>query len=271
MNFVARASPSSRAVLPSVYSNELEQNRRRFSASKGIVSSTSRGLNRSRSRSRSSNESHRTTASEIRNCDEENAIDEEIIDRREAIVKVSSAAMFTLSCFFSEAREAKATYSKSAFDILCPVGDEGTQCRMTALAEDRNKFLNEDEYNSKSDLKKQMKVSATQTGSRNQDLSAYQLDTIALADEMDSVLAMDVYSSLRQGAIKKLQGNANSWSGKYAPGGSSKQASGRSMYNAVNQLLGHFAANGLAPIPSTRIDIVNKNILSARDLISEGR
>jgi hypothetical protein len=43
------------------------------------------------------------------------------------------------------------------------------------------------------------------------------------------------------------------------------------MYNAVNQLLGHFANNGLAPLPSARVEIVNKNIATARDLIAQGR
>ena len=166
---------------------------------------------------------------------------------------------------------AYATFSKSQFEILCPVGDEGTECRMKALAEDKGAYLNDAEYNTKSDKKKSMKTSAAATAGRNTDLTAYQADTLALADAMDELFAMDLYSTAREPAIKQLQKKANDWTGRYCPGGSSKQASGRSMYNAVNQLLGHFANNGLAPLPSARVEIVNKNIATARDLIAQGR
>ncbi|CAL6418288.1 unnamed protein product [Bathycoccus prasinos] len=166
---------------------------------------------------------------------------------------------------------AYATFSKSQFEILCPVGDEGTECRMKALAEDEGAYLNDAEYNTKSDKKKSMKTSAAATAGRNTDLTAYQADTLALADAMDELFAMDLYSTAREPAIKQLQKKANDWTGRYCPGGSSKQASGRSMYNAVNQLLGHFANNGLAPLPSARVEIVNKNIATARELIAQGR
>jgi len=166
---------------------------------------------------------------------------------------------------------AYATFSKSQFEILCPVGDEGTECRMKALAEDKGAYLNDAEYNTKSDKKKSMKTSAAATAGRNTDLTAYQADTLQLADAMDELFAMDLYSTAREPAIKQLQKKANDWTGRYCPGGSSKQASGRSMYNAVNQLLGHFANNGLAPLPSARVEIVNKNIATARELIAQGR
>ena len=123
----------------------------------------------------------------------------------------------------------------------------------------------------KSEKKKSMKTSAASTAGRNADLIPYQSDTIALADAMDELFAMDLYSTAREPAIKQLQTKANDWTGKYCPGGSSKQASGRSMYNAVNQLLGHFASNGLAPLPSARMEVVNKNIETARELIAQGR
>ena len=166
---------------------------------------------------------------------------------------------------------ARATFSKSGFEILCPIGDEGTECRMKALAEDKGEYLNDAEYNKKSEKKKSMKTSAASTAGRNADLIPYQSDTIALADAMDEFFAMDLYSTAREPAIKQLQTKANDWTGKYCPGGSSKQASGRSMYNAVNQLLGHFASNGLAPLPSARMEVVNKNIETARELIAQGR
>ena len=64
---------------------------------------------------------------------------------------------------------------------------------------------------------------------------------------------------------------SNDWSGKYAPGGSSKMASGRAFYNALNQLAGHFSFNGLAPLPKSRLEVVETNIAKTRELIAEGR
>lgn len=184
---------------------------------------------------------------------------------------VSVVVVLSTSQSVFNVQPAYATFSKSQFEILCPVGDEGTECRMKALAEDKGAYLNDAEYNTKSDKKKSMKTSAAATAGRNTDLTAYQADTLALADAMDELFAMDLYSTAREPAIKQLQKKANDWTGRYCPGGSSKQASGRSMYNAVNQLLGHFANNGLAPLPSARVEIVNKNIATARDLIAQGR
>merc|ERR1711903_196931 len=162
---------------------------------------------------------------------------------------VSVVVVLSTSQSVFNVQPAYATFSKSQFEILCPVGDEGTECRMKALAEDKGAYLNDAEYNTKSDKKKSMKTSAAATAGRKTDL----------------------YSTAREPAIKQLQKKANDWTGRYCPGGSSKQASGRSMYNAVNQLLGHFANNGLAPLPSARVEIVNKNIATARDLIAQGR
>jgi len=197
-------------------------------------------------------------------------------NRKRGNKTVSDFVAFTASVLLSgesfvQPLPAFATFSKTQFEILCPVGDEGTECRMKALADDKGAYLNDDEYQTKSGAKKSMKTSAAATAGRNTDLTAYQSDTLALADAMDELFAMDLYSTAREPAIKQLQKKANDWTGRYCPGGSSKQASGRSMYNAVNQLLGHFASNGLAPLPSARMEIVNKNIASARDLIAQGR
>jgi len=197
-------------------------------------------------------------------------------NRKRGNKTVSAFVAFTASVLLSgesfvQPLPAFATFSKTQFEILCPVGDEGTECRMKALADDKGAYLNDYEYQTKSGAKKSMKTSAAATAGRNTDLTAYQSDTLALADAMDELFAMDLYSTAREPAIKQLQKKANDWTGRYCPGGSSKQASGRSMYNAVNQLLGHFASNGLAPLPSARMEIVNKNIASARDLIAQGR
>ena len=48
-------------------------------------------------------------------------------------------------------------------------------------------------------------------------------------------------------------------------------ASGRAFYNALNQLAGHYSFNGLAPVPRSRLDVVETNIVKTRELITEGR
>ena len=69
-------------------------------------------------------------------------------------------------------------------------------------------------------------------------------------------------------ALKKA---GNNWCGKYAPGGSAKTASGRAFYNAINQVVGHYNANGIAPLPASRQAVVEDNLTKTRDLIGEGR
>ena len=71
------------------------------------------------------------------------------------------------------------------------------ECRMKALAEDKGEYLNDAEYNKKSEKKKSMKTSAASTAGRNADLIPYQSDTMSLADAMDEFLAM-VYIRRRE-------------------------------------------------------------------------
>ena len=72
----------------------------------------------------------------------------------------------------------------------------------------------------------------------NPNMTNYQLDTMKLVDECAEVLALDVYDLTREKRIGQLVKDGNVWSSKYAPGGSSKTASGRAFYNAINQVSG---------------------------------
>ena len=107
--------------------------------------------------------------------------------------------------------------------------------------------------------------------STNPNLTTYQSDTLTFLEEVEALLAKDVYDPTREKAIAVFQKKSNDWSGKYAPGGSSKMASGRAFYNALNQLAGHFSFNGLAPLPKSRLEVVETNIAKTRELIAEGR
>ena len=64
----------------------------------------------------------------------------------------------------------------------------------------------------------------------------YVAATEVLQAQVVALLALDVYDPSRAAAVAAFTKEANTWSGLYAPGGSSKRASGRAFYNALNQL-----------------------------------
>ena len=119
--------------------------------------------------------------------------------------------------------------------------------------------------------KKSAKKFEAAKASTNPDLTNYQKDTLALVGEMEEVLALDIYDLTREKRISQLKKDGNVWAGKYAPGGSAKTASGRAFYNAINQVSGHFNANGIAPLPASRAAVINDNISKTRELIDQGR
>ena len=92
-----------------------------------------------------------------------------------------------------------------------------------------------------------------------------------MVEEVEAVLALDIYDMTREKRISGLKKDGNTWSSKYAPGGSAKTASGRAFYNAINQVSGHFNANGIAPLPASRQAVVDENLVKTRELIAEGR
>jgi hypothetical protein len=148
------------------------------------------------------------------------------------------------------------------FNEVCDPTADGAECRAAILSKDS---VSAESYDAS---KSTFKAAATQT---NPNLTTYQTDTLAFVSEVEALLSLDVYDPAREKAIAKFQKKSNDWSGKYAPGGSSKTASGRAFYNALNQLAGHFAFNGLAPIPRSRLDVVEGNIVKTKELIAQGR
>jgi len=65
---------------------------------------------------------------------------------------------------------------------------------------------------------------------------------------IEAYMVLTPYDKQRPILVKELQVEGNKWVSKYAPGGSSKKESGRAFYNALSELLGHIAFNGLAPM-----------------------
>jgi len=181
--------------------------------------------------------------------------------RRGALMMTATA---TLGVMMSRTPSARAAMDSSrSFNEVCDPTENGAECRAAILSKDA---VDADSAYDKS--KSTFKAAATQT---NPNLSTYQADTLAFVSEVEELLAMDVYDPKREKAVAAFQKKSNDWSGKYAPGGSSKTASGRAFYNALNQLAGHYAFNGLAPLPRSRLEVVEGNIAKTRELIDQGR
>ena len=171
---------------------------------------------------------------------------------------------------------------------VCDPGADGAECRERLIAGDAAELGDYDAKAKKSGF--EAAKAATP------DFTNYQKDTLKLVDEMYEVLALDIYDMQREKRISVLKKDGNTWSSRYAPGGSAKTASGRAFYNAINQVLlcysdcllihmarktdsfrsqpqvsGHFNANGIAPLPVSRQQVVNDNLEKTRALIAEGR
>ena len=95
--------------------------------------------------------------------------------------------------------------------------------------------------------------------------------TQELLDSTEALAQMDVYDPKRAAAIDSYKVAADKWSSAYAPGGSSKRASGRAFYNALNQLESHFAFNGLAPIPKSTLEKVERNVAETKLQLAKGK
>ena len=182
--------------------------------------------------------------------------------RRGALMMTATATLGMMMVSRTPSARAAMDSSRS-FNEVCDPTENGAECRAAILSKDA---VDADSAYDKS--KSTFKAAATQT---NPNLSTYQVDTLAFVTEVEELLAMDVYDPKREKAIATFQKKSNDWSGKYAPGGSSKTASGRAFYNALNQLAGHYAFNGLAPLPRSRLEVVEGNIAKTRELIDQGR
>ena len=108
-------------------------------------------------------------------------------------------------------------------------------------------------------------------GGRTAGDRTYVAATEKLVADVTALLAMDVYDPKRAAAVAALTKEGNTWSGLYAPGGSSKKASGRAFYNCLNQLQGHFAFNGLAPLPKSTREKVDRNLAETVTQLAQGR
>merc|ERR1711904_569064 len=87
--------------------------------------------------------------------------------------------------------------------------------------------------------------------------------------EIDAYLQLDVFDKQRRTATSDIQLNGKTWVSKYAPGGSAKTQSAQKVYVIVDSLLGHFAANGLAPLPAFEVQRTTGNLEQASALLAQ--
>ncbi|OUS43179.1 photosystem II Pbs27 [Ostreococcus tauri] len=144
------------------------------------------------------------------------------------------------------------------FKEVCDPTEDGAECRANILAQD-GIDVGAYEVGGSRSFK-----AANPTGAKTS-FTTYQSDTLEFVGEVEALLAMDVYDGSREKAVAAFQKKSNNWSGN------SKMASGRAFYNALNQLAGHYSFNGLAPIPKSRLDVVETNIAKTKELIAAGR
>jgi len=150
----------------------------------------------------------------------------------------------------------------------CALDEAGRDCRLKALKD--NLSYEEQLRVGTKDGGNRGTVTANGAATSRADVT-YFSKTTALVAEVERVLALDVYDTSRAAAITALTLDGKNWAGSFAPGGSSKRASGRAFYNALNQLQGHFAFNGLAPLPKSTLEKVLRNVAETKTELAAGR
>ena len=72
----------------------------------------------------------------------------------------------------------------------------------------------------------------------------YAAATLALAASIEGYLGQESYDKSTAARVKALRAESQAWVSKYAPGGSVRKQSARSLYVAVDAVAGHLASNG---------------------------
>jgi hypothetical protein len=102
--------------------------------------------------------------------------------------------------------------------------------------------------------------------------SAYARDTAALRERIAAYVALDAADARgRAPLVKPLRAECQRWASSYARGGSARSQSARSMYVAVDAVMGHLASNGVAPLPSGKLREVGASLEASAAFLAEGR
>ncbi|EFN59252.1 hypothetical protein CHLNCDRAFT_137539 [Chlorella variabilis] len=103
--------------------------------------------------------------------------------------------------------------------------------------------------------------------------SPYARDTLALTDRVLAFAALngDPANPERIQLVKELKTEFPGWVSKYARGGSARTVSARKVYVVVDAISAHFAQNGLAPVPKTKMAKLEGDVQVALAALAEGR
>ena len=93
---------------------------------------------------------------------------------------------------------------------VCDPTEAGAECRAKRLIGDEAELGG---YEAKSPRRPVCR----RRGEHEPDLTNYQKDTLALVEEVEAVLALDIYDLTREKRISGLKKDGNTWSSKYAP------------------------------------------------------
>jgi hypothetical protein len=149
----------------------------------------------------------------------------------------------------------------------CALGEEGAACRRATLAKDFGR--------AQAAASAAAPAPAPQLGiSPVAEMGAatgYARETADLAARMELYAGLDPYDAARPGAQKALRADGQAWVSKYARGGSARTASARKFYVAVDALQGHFASNGLAPLPAPKVAKLRADVGATLALLGEGK
>ena len=191
--------------------------------------------------------------------------------RRAALGLTSGAA---LAAFFAASVQpaqagqfkGKMTWDGQAGMGMCELGDEGAECRAKDFEKDAGKLASD--VMSKADRQGALKTGQAE---KKVDYAVYSSESSDLISEIDSYLELDVFDKQRRVATGEIQTNSKVWTSKYAPGGSARLESAQKLYVVVDSLLGHFASNGLAPLPDTMKAKARSDMATARTFLDKGK
>jgi len=155
-------------------------------------------------------------------------------------------------------------------------GGDARACRDAELLADLASGRNVEDFRQKSAERPAKKgvVPVAELG------DSYVAETKALADEVRLYGSLDPYDASRVALIKGPGGSKDkgplvrdldTWVSRYAPGGSARKQSARTMYVVVDALEAHLARNGLAPFPPASFAKLLGNLEEVDSFLAQGR
>lgn len=102
--------------------------------------------------------------------------------------------------------------------------------------------------------------------------SKYARETASISSLISAYVAIPADDArARAPLVKPLRAECQKWASAYARGGSARSQSARSMYVAVDAVMGHLASNGIAPLPGAKLREVGASLEASAAFLAEGK